>query len=203
MEKKLLIFDIGEVMCTRTSIAPIILEYLNISAEEFLKFSTKENIKKIQTGKMTTKEFWNVFSKNSGIKIEEDLWFKFFKPKRNEEMYKFAENMKKSNTVAAGTNTIEPHYDILLKEGNYTVFERVYASHIIGLAKPDPQFYSFILLKEGFSPEDSFLIDDSAENIKSANNAGINGILYTPYEFFENGLLKTAIFSKQEYTEDI
>jgi putative hydrolase of the HAD superfamily len=49
----------------------------------------------------------------------------------------------------------------------------------MGISKPDPDFYRYILKKEGIKPENTVFIDDSEENVLSAQKIGINSILFT------------------------
>ena len=78
-----------------------------------------------------------------------------------------------------GTNTIEPHYLVHSRNGDYDIFDRVYASHQIGLVKPDPAFYTYILEREVCAPEESVFVDDAGENVAAARKLGIHGLLFT------------------------
>jgi len=49
----------------------------------------------------------------------------------------------------------------------------------MGISKPDPDFYWHILNKEGIKPENTVFVDDTEENIISAQKIGINSILFT------------------------
>jgi putative hydrolase of the HAD superfamily len=52
----------------------------------------------------------------------------------------------------------------------------------MGISKPDPDFYRYILKKEGIKPENTIFVDDTEENIISAQKIGINSILFTDSE---------------------
>ena len=80
--------------------------------------------------------------------------------------------------MVAGTNTIEPHYRAHLRRGDYEVFDAVYASNRMGLAKPDPAFYTFILEREGCEPREAVFVDDMEVNVEAAAKLGIEAFLF-------------------------
>ena len=51
----------------------------------------------------------------------------------------------------------------------------------MGISKPDPDFYRYILRKEGIKSENTIFVDDTEENILSAQKIGINSILFTDF----------------------
>jgi putative hydrolase of the HAD superfamily len=52
----------------------------------------------------------------------------------------------------------------------------------MGLAKPDPAFYSHILDQERCSPEQAVFIDDVQANVQAAETLGIRSLLFTGAE---------------------
>jgi putative hydrolase of the HAD superfamily len=180
---KLFIFDMGGVMCTNSNVTPDICEKLNLSKRKFLEFATHKNLKAIQTGELVAEEFWSKFSEKSGMQIESDYFYDFFKPIRRKEMYELIEKIKTNGfRVVLGTNTIDSHYNKHTKNGDYDIFEKVYPSNLIGYSKPDPEFLNFILNKENQLPENTVFVDDNEENIISAKSIGINAIHYDEFK---------------------
>lgn len=55
--------------------------------------------------------------------------------------------------------------------------ENIIISGHIGLLKPNPKIYDFIIKKYQLNPKDCIFIDDQIENINAAINAGMTGIL--------------------------
>ena len=51
-------------------------------------------------------------------------------------------------------------------------------SYVIGVAKPDPLFFTTILTSIGASASECILIDDKSKNVESANRLGITGIMH-------------------------
>jgi len=176
--KKLYIFDMGGVLTYNTDVFPNITDYLKITEEEFITYSG-ENLRKLIDGKIGTDEFWTKFSLKYGKKVEEELFSKFFNPKINQETKNIIERLKDISRVVCGTNTLDSHYYYHLKCGDYNIFDKVYASNKMGVSKPDPDFYWYILREEGVKPEYTVFVDDIEENVLSAQKIGIKSILFT------------------------
>jgi putative hydrolase of the HAD superfamily len=197
-EIKLFVFDMGEVVIYNTRVLNKISDFLNISKEEFMTMALKSKIDLLQTGDIKTQEFWNNFSNISGIKIEGDPLEKFFRPRKNERIYELINFLKNKYRVVCGTNTIDSHYYYLQKADYYSVFDKVYASNLMGYSKPQEEFFNYILKEENVKPEEVVFIDDSIENINSARKIGLKTILFDDYKgleekFIEFELLKSTI----------
>ena len=190
MKKRLFIFDMGGVMCTNTNVIDSICKKLDLKKREFFDFAKSENFIKIQSGKMTMNKFWQGFSEKSELDVKEDYFETLFNPKRNENMYQLIEQLKQENRVVAGTNTIDSHYKKHFKNGDYDVFEAVYPSNHLGVAKPNENFYQKILEKESRKPQEAVFIDDNTDNIESAEKLGITAIHFTSYEALKEKLKK-------------
>ena len=176
--KTLYIFDMGGVLCCDFNDIPVISNYLGITEENFFIY-TGENYRKLLDGKINSKEFWVRFSLRYGKKVKEELFGKFFNPGIIRETKVIIKQLKSNSRVVCGTNTIDSHYYYLLNQGVYDIFDEVYASNLMGISKPDPDFYWHILNKEEIKPENTIFVDDTEENILSAQKIGINSILFT------------------------
>ncbi len=176
--KQLYIFDMGGVVSHNRDVLPAITGYLGITQEEFIAFAG-ENIRELMEGRIPSNEFWSRFSKAYGKKVEEELYFKFFNPSLDEGIIGIIKHLKKSSKVVCGTNTIDTHYERHLILGDYDFFDAVYASNKIGISKPNPDFYRYILNQEEINPEDALFIDDDQDNVLAAESLGIESILFT------------------------
>jgi len=175
---KLYIFDMGGVLCCDFNDIPVISNYLGITEENFFIYSG-ENFRKLLDGKINSNEFWVRFSLKYGKKVKEELFGKFFNPGIIQGTKNIIEQLKSSSRVVCGTNTIDSHYYYLLNQGSYEIFDEVYASTLMGISKPDPDFYWYILNQEKIKPENTVFVDDTEENIISAEKIGISSILFT------------------------
>lgn len=177
----LYIFDMGGVLCCDFNDIPVISNYLGITEENFFIYSG-ENFRELLDGKIDSNEFWVRFSLRYGKKIKEELFGKFFNPGTIQGTKDIIKQLKSDSRVICGTNTIDSHYYYLLNQGDYDIFDEVYASNLMGVSKPDPDFYRYISKKEGIEPENIIFVDDTEENILSAQKIGINSILFTDSE---------------------
>ena len=168
----------GGVLTCNFNDTPVISNYLGITEENFFIYSG-ENFRELLDGKIDSNEFWVRFSLRYGKKVKEELFGKFFNPGIIRETKDIIKQLKNDSRVVCGTNTIDSHYYYLLNQGSYDIFDEVYASNLMGISKPDPDFYRYILKKEGIEPENIIFIDDTEENIISAQKIGINSILFT------------------------
>ena len=186
----------GGVLACNFNDIPVICDYLGITEEKFFVYTGK-NFKKLLDGKIDSNEFWARFSLRYGKKVEEELFGKFFNPGIIQGTKDMIEQLrsKSDSRVVCGTNTIDSHYYYLLNQGNYDIFDEVYASNLIGISKPDPDFYRYILKKEGINPENTVFVDDTKENILSAQKTGINSILFTDPDSLKQQI-KTLNFYK-------
>ena len=185
--KKLYIFDMGGVVSTDGGVFARISDYLNISGEELFSIAGESEVE-LSEGRITAQEFWQRFSRASGKIIKEELFGKFFDPRLNKGTVTIIENLKKENRVVCGTNTIEPHYLTRVERGDYQLFDDLYASHLLGIAKPKAAFFEYILRKEQIEAGEAVFIDDDQKNIESAARLGLEAVL-----FRDAGTLKKEI----------
>ena len=183
----LFIFDMGGVCCNTWKGTDRICEVLGITKEDFERFYGKKTGNDLfaacTKGTIDTSVFWKEFNKASGMNVNTD-WFHFlFHPVMNEKTVKIIENLKKAgHRVVCGTNTISGHYQNHVENGDYAFFDQTYASCLMGVAKPDPAFYRFILLAEEAEARNTVFIDDRIENVESAAGTGIKAIHFTSPE---------------------
>jgi len=175
--KKLYIFDMGGVVSTDGDVLARISDYLNISGEEFISLAAESEVE-LSEGLITVQEFWRIFSRASGREIKEELFGKFFDPRLNEGTVTIIKNLKQESRVVCGTNTIEPHYLKRVERGDYQLFDELYASHIMGIAKPKTAFFEYILRKEQIEAGEAIFIDDDPANVESAAELGLEAILF-------------------------
>ena len=173
----LYIFDMGGVVSLGTDVSARISDFLSLDRPD-LRELTRAEFDSLVRGQITVAEFWRRFSRLTGREVEEDLWGTLFQPRPNRAVLELVQGLKEKGRVVVGTNTIAPHYRIHQENGDYAVFDAVYASHLIGLAKPDPAFYNHILGAEGCRPEQAVFIDDLEANVAAGRQLGIHALLY-------------------------
>ncbi len=177
IQMRLYIFDMGGVVASNTDVFPSVCNHLKMTAQQFYDFA-ESNLLRLMDGKISADEFWMHFSSISGKQVNEDLFARFFNPQFDLEVVAILNQLKYNGRVVCGTNTFDSHYDYLVREGFYDLFDAVYASNKMGVSKPNPDFYRHILRTEEVKPEDTVFIDDIQENVIAAEKLGIHAICF-------------------------
>ncbi|OGO05504.1 MAG: hypothetical protein A2Y73_05940 [Chloroflexi bacterium RBG_13_56_8] len=71
-----------------------------------------------------------------------------------------------------------PGVSALSRWGMEGLFDAQVFSYQVGALKPDPRMYQAILDALGVSPSEALFVDDSAENVQGALQAGMDAILF-------------------------
>ncbi|GHV90950.1 hypothetical protein AGMMS50268_14530 [Spirochaetia bacterium] len=189
---KLFIFDMGGVVVHNAAVIPAIAQSLKISQDDFFRGAGSDpevtrtspyhlgDIAALMKGALDAHQFWDNFKKRTGISVKGDPWYDFFNPVLNNDTVDVIKGLhQKGCRVVCGTNTLDAHYRKHRDRGDYTCFDAVYASHLMGAIKPHPEFWTCILNKEALTPEETFFTDDYEENIIAAGKLGLKTHLFT------------------------
>lgn len=175
---RLVIFDVGGVVCENTDVVPSISASLNLTEEAFYAAAGIDNFTKLLSGAMSEADFWYEFARRSGQRVRANLWSAFFEPRLNQDVAALIWALRSRSRVVAGTNTFESHYTFLKRKGYYRMFNAVYASHKIKVSKPSPDFYLHVLQSERCEPCEAFFTDDSEVNVAAAAKIGLDAHRY-------------------------
>lgn len=94
---------------------------------------------------------------------------------------------KNGEKIYGASNMTAIHNKELWQQpGIREAFDEIYCSGILGVAKPDPVFYSTVTNKIGVMPEQILFFDDSGTNIEAAQRLG-----WEAYAFTDNRDLQT------------
>lgn len=202
----LFIFDMGGVVTTTFGSDNQMYKRLGMTRNDFESICSlrgEDIFNLMQIGKISVKEFWEIFNKRVGsiqreifdgiidvydvyhlshemdfqnMKVYDyDLFRLCFHPQLNKETVEIVKALKeKGQRVVCGTNTIDSHWENHMERGDYSYFDQTYASNKIGIAKPDKLFWQTIMDFEGYSPEETFFTDDREDNCNAAAECGIN-----------------------------
>lgn len=132
-----------------------------LTTEEFLEFYL-ENFPDLD--KDSILEVWNLILKDFP-KHRLD----YVKQLAAEKKYKL---ILLSNTNELHTDWVKENVDFFEEFKSH--FDAFYLSHEIQLRKPNRNIYEFVLKENNIKAEESLFIDDTEENIISANNLGIH-----------------------------
>jgi glucose-1-phosphatase len=92
--------------------------------------------------------------------------------------------LRETVRVAAFTNTIEMHWEMLQHRDRFSfpsIVEQTIASHLIGVAKPTKAAYQEVARRLEVDPSEVLFIDDSGINVSSAIEYGMRGIIFSCY----------------------
>ncbi len=184
---RLVISDLGGVVVDNADSVPAIAAELGMTAEAF-RALMGEDTRLLMEGTITPQEFWSRFRDRTGREVGEDLWEREFRPRTNPAVLTLLNRVRRRARVVAGTNTMEPHWSALQRLGLLASFDAVYASHRMGLVKPDPRFYWRILAEERCPPAEALFFDDVAEHVRVAREIGMAAFPFRNPEDLERRL---------------
>ncbi|MFX1357663.1 MAG: HAD family hydrolase [Promethearchaeota archaeon] len=101
----------------------------------------------------------------------------------NLEMVELIRNIRQFNKLKlmCMSNINSSHWNYLKKQqwDIWELFDEFILSHEIQITKPDPKIYKYAIKKAGCKPKEILFIDDGRNNVRAANELGINAIRYT------------------------
>ena len=212
----LFIFDMGGVVAGNVTTLPGMMDRLGLQTMEFLECcgvsagvaapSVFDHglLADIQAGKIGSPGFWESFRANAArllgagaaldrveaVTRSENLWETCFHPELIPGTVALISDLKaKGHRVVCGTNTLDVHYWTHRSRGDYDGFDAVYASHQMGVIKPQGGFWAQILAVEGVEASEAVFIDDHPSNVEGARGQGIKSFLFTGPETLGDQLL--------------
>ncbi|MCK5847478.1 MAG: HAD-IA family hydrolase [Bacteroidales bacterium] len=172
----------------------------------------------LELGVISDEEFYTAIRELSGISISnEDIkvaWNELLLdfPKERLNLLK---NLAGNYKLFLLSNTNKIHYDsyqndLQIKhgiEGLEKLFEKCYFSHDIGIRKPEPESYNYVLEQNNLRPEETLFIDDTVLNIDAAVSVGVKALFINidrgddVLDYFEDGKIgKLKPYINTDYT---
>ena len=176
----LVIFDLGDVIMMNCRSLRSMAEELGINDEDFIIDYKRYNAA-LMDGWCTTRDYYRHLEIEYGVEIKGELFTENYNPTINSYVMDMVRKLKiAGHRVVIGSNTFECYNQWTKKNlpGFYANFSSIYLSNQIHRSKPDPSFWRYIMEIEGFSPSDTYFVDDRKENIDSASSLGIKSYLY-------------------------
>jgi putative hydrolase of the HAD superfamily len=183
---KAIAFDIGGVMngveVEAKEFYSLLADKFNITYEEWTQ-KVYPIFNRALTGKITKEEALNKMAKNLNShpdKVEElfiEAYNKMFV--RNNELYDYAYNLKKSEYKLIILSDQWPvSNEAIIKIEDRKKFDWAIISCEVGTRKPEKEMFDITIKKTGLSPNEIVFIDDREENIEAAKKVGMNGIVF-------------------------
>ena len=200
---KNIIFDLGGIFMNidfkKTEQAFIDLGITQFP-DMFNQHFAKHLFEDLETGKINPDQFYEAFRQGTGTTLSntqiKDAWNALLLDFPEERLV-WLEELSTRYKLFLYSNTNQIHYegfmDILQKENdrsqfNY-LFSKAYYSHELGLRKPYPASFQYILKEQNLNPSETLFIDDTLGNIEGAKEAGLQTIhLVAPRTVLDLGL---------------
>ena len=104
------------------------------------------------------------------------------------ERIKLLKDLRKSYRLFLFSNTNALHLAALREIWTGTFgsgsledcFEKTYYSHLMGMRKPDPESFGFILKENDLIGKETLFVDDAIVNVEGAEQAGLKGLFLRP-----------------------
>lgn len=156
---------------------------------------TQENLKPLGRGEISVDDFLTRVLKDYGLPME-----KVKKMVRRRMHVMFPENFELIRNLKGSYELVLMNNEGL-EWNRYRVrkfkldklFDHIYSSCDLGVAKPDEEYYREVLRRLGVEPRDLVFIDNMERNIKSARKQGINSILFESPSQLRQKLIRLGV----------
>ncbi len=84
--------------------------------------------------------------------------------------------LSKNSNVSLLSNTSKLHFERFEPECRkmFSLFDNLYLSFDMGLRKPDPDVFEYVIKHSRYIPQETLFVDDTEINIKAATKLGFN-----------------------------
>ena len=187
---KTIIFDFGGVILNidyyKTSNA-----FNNLGVASFDDMYSQKNadplFSNLEEGKLNEEEFYESFRRSTNLQSTnqeiEGAWNAMLLGYRKEALDTLKSIKHKyrlfllSNTNIIHLQAFNKIYKDEVGQGCLAdYFDKIYYSHEIGFRKPNAEAYEYVLKENNLSPSETLFIDDSIQNIETANTLGLQTI---------------------------
>lgn len=129
-------------------------------------------------------DWFELLKKRIGFECTYDEFKKAYKSEFSKINYyvdvvSFANNLWKKCKTGILSNLSMLEGDRIASQFDFSKFDYIFLSYEIGLVKPDPMIFKYVLDKTNMDAKDILFIDDNGDNIKVAKDLGFNTCLAT------------------------
>jgi epoxide hydrolase-like predicted phosphatase len=189
MKIKCIIFDLGDVI-VNLDFTRFFKDVINPSpfnkpsAPIYLEFFRQSDT--YHQGKITDEIFYQQACELLGIcSLDQKDFFNAFNSiisDLNQETVNLIENIKKHNNlkIMVMSNINASHWKYLKKQkwNIWNLIDEFILSHEVHITKPDMKIFKYAIEKARCKPKQIIFIDDGLNNVRAANELGINGIKF-------------------------
>lgn len=194
-----IVFDFGSVVggsdpvLEARAVAPV----LGLSFHDALLLMCQ--LKSSKQKEISPERFWQEYELSSGKRLPDDWKEQFEKIsllsiRANPQMLDLVDELRhRGYQVALLSNVRASRAAFIREQGIYSHFDPVVLSCEIGVKKPQKEAFYALLHQAHVSASDCIMIDDKLENIKAAEDVGMDAILFTSVEELKEKLEERGI----------
>lgn len=174
-----IISDLGGVFLDCNDTLERLAVRIGLPYDRFADFYTANINAPLCDGSLSEMDAWKRVNEHFGTHVSSPLLSEVFQSKVYAPIYDLYVRLKaKGLRLVVLSNTYAGHWDKSVEGNDLAIFDAWYASHLIGMHKPDREIFTYVLDKEGIRPDAAVFIDDNAENVRSANTLGFHAWQY-------------------------
>ncbi|MET4799337.1 HAD family phosphatase [Bradyrhizobium sp. LB11.1] len=195
---ELVLFDMDNVLCAydRRTRASRLAEFSGNTAADVYQAIWESGFERSgDDGTLSRQEYLREFGERIGHDLSLAEWLDARRASMTPDhaMLKVVDHLRGSVDVAVLTNNTElvvDHIDLLCPELRPLFGSRMYASAQFRAAKPDVSCYARCLAALSVRPDVVLFVDDLAENVAGAREAGLHGHHFTSVKEFQADLMR-------------
>ncbi|SVA18890.1 uncharacterized protein METZ01_LOCUS71744 [marine metagenome] len=142
-------------------------------------------------GHLTPQEFHEALSEEIHVDIPFDKFIVIWNSllSQNESIAPLVAELASTHSLVVASNTDSIHFSYSMNNfSTLKVFDRFFLSYEMDLLKPDPAYFHHVLNGLRTSPSSCIFIDDRCDNIRSARNLGMRGLIFQSVEKLKSNL---------------
>ena len=190
MSVRAVIFDYGEVLCTQDHTAhQRLLQLTGLDHESFERLYWRDR-RDYDLGVVDGRGYWEKFARDAGLRftaeqidslVETDvvMWTRVSAP-----MLAWAQSLQRSGRLTAILSNMGPEVLRAMRRDFAWLagFNQLTWSCELGIAKPDPEIYTLTCDKLGIEAGEGLFIDDKMENVRAAEQLGLQALQFRSIE---------------------
>ncbi|MCE5208762.1 MAG: HAD family phosphatase [Chloroflexi bacterium] len=182
---EVVVWDMGGVLIRTKDPSPRqeLAEWLGMTVDEVYSIVFENDSARNATlGRISEEDHWNTIQNRLGLGFEDMQDFRtafWGGDGMDQALFDYIQSLRPrfrtallSNAWSGARQVMKERYNML------SAFDVSIFSAEIGLAKPDPAIYHYLLDRLAISPEKTVFIDDVKENVESAINVGMRGVVF-------------------------
>ena len=198
---KLVLFDMDNVLCDydREKRVAFLAELAGCTSEFVYKAIWEAGFElQGDSGALDASDYLRGFGERIGYPLSLDEWVEARRRsmKADRAMLEITGRLRETVDIAVLTNNttlVTDHIDTLLPELRPLFGSRIYSSAQFKTAKPDPHCYRLCLSELQVTPQTVLFVDDLAENVAGAREAGLFAYHHTSVEAFRKALSEHSL----------